>query len=147
MDNTATLFNSFRTAFIEEHEGTHEGTMMGSPGIQYNKKNFVFYYRNAVCFRLGRDFEPESEGIHDYSLLNPFKNKPPLKDWFIIGSEYQEKWELLAAVALQHIKWVLLKSCPFVESILHTVIEGGRDELQIVPIEHVVCDNGVRLKN
>lgn len=103
MEKTEQLFNDLRQEIISNHEGTHEGTMMGSPGIQYNKKNFTFYYRQAVAFRAGRDFEPESEGIHEYSLLNPFKNKPPLKDWFVIGPEYSDKWPLLAEIAFQKI--------------------------------------------
>lgn len=103
MNKAERLFDEFRQEFISNHEGTHEGTMMGSPGIQYNKKNFTFYYRQAVAFRAGRDFEPESEGIHEYSLLNPFKNKPPLKDWFVIGPKYSDKWMELAEISLQKI--------------------------------------------
>lgn len=103
METAEQLFNDLRREIISHHEEVHEGTMMSSPGIQYNRKNFAFLYRGGMCFRLGRDFEPGSEGIHDYSLLNPFKNKPPLKDWFVISTEYSEKWPLLAEVALQKI--------------------------------------------
>ena len=104
MENTEALFNNLRDQLIQQHASVHEGTMMSSPGIQYQKKNFAFYYQEAVCFRLGRDFDPASEGIHDYRLLSPFKTKPPLKDWFIIGAEYQDQWPLLAEIALQQIK-------------------------------------------
>lgn len=104
MTDAEQLFNQLRQQLTSAHDDVHEGTMMSSPGIQYNKKNFTFYYRGAVAFRLGRDFEPQSEGIHDYELLNPFKNKPPLKDWFVIGPAYAAQWPLLAEVALQRIK-------------------------------------------
>lgn len=104
MEKEEKFFHQLREQIIAEHEGTHTGTMVGAPGIQFDKKNFTFYYRKAVAFRLGRDFEPESEGIHQYELLNPFKNKPPMKDWFVIGLDYREQWPLLAQIALQKIK-------------------------------------------
>ena len=104
MEKEEAFFHELREQVIAAHDGAHAGTMMGLTGIQYNKKNFTFYYRKGVAFRTGRDFEPESEGIHDYDLLNPFKNKPPLKDWFVMGVAYQDKWPLLVEIALQKIK-------------------------------------------
>ena len=98
-------FENIKQALLDENEHVNEGSMVGLPGIQYRKKNFAFLYKNgSMCFRLGRDFEPQSEGIHDYSLLNPFRNKPPMKDWFVIGIEYSEKWHELAQIALQKIR-------------------------------------------
>ena len=103
MDKSEELFEGVKRQMLSQNTGVNEGTMMSSPGIQYKGKNFAFLYRGGMCFRVGRDFEPESEGIHQYELLNPFKNKPPLKDWFVIGVEYGEKWPELAQVALQNI--------------------------------------------
>lgn len=77
-----------------------EGKMMSSRGIKSNNKVFAFYYQESMTFRLGRDFDPESEGIHHYEFLNPFKNKPAMKDWFIISHDYADKWNLLAEIAL-----------------------------------------------
>lgn len=99
-----TLFESIKQQMLEQNEAVNEGKMMSSPGIQYRKKNFAFLYKEkAMCFRLGREFEPASEGIHDYELLNPFKNKPALKDWFVIGFEYADKWPELAQIAFKKI--------------------------------------------
>ena len=81
-----------------------EGNMMRAPGITYKGKVFAFYYENAMCFKLGKSFDPESEGITNYTHLSPFKNKPAMKAWFIVGDIYKEKWELLAGLALQNIK-------------------------------------------
>lgn len=78
-----------------------EGTMMSAQGIQYKGKNFAFIYREKIAFRLVRDFDPASEGIHKFELLNPFIHKPPLKDWFVIGEEYADKWPILAQIAYQ----------------------------------------------
>lgn len=94
------IFDSIVLEMSKEHPVT-EGTMMGSRGIQYKKKNFVFIWgSDKMVFRLGREFEPESEGIHEYELLNPFKNKPPLKDWFVLRGN-QAKWLELATAAFQ----------------------------------------------
>lgn len=83
--------------------GIETGTMMSSPGLQFKGKNFMFMWEHRMVFRLGRDFDPASEGIHHYELLNPFKTKPPLKDWFVL-TEQHEKWPLLAEIAYQKMK-------------------------------------------
>lgn len=103
MANTAEI--KFKEIVLEltKIEGVEAGTMMSSPGIQYKKKNFVFLWDDKMCFRLGRDFEPSSEGIHKYELLNPFKTKPPLKDWFVL-TDQSDKWHLLAQIAYEKMK-------------------------------------------
>ena len=104
MDHSTSTFEATKKQLITTQEHVTEGTMMSSPGIQYKGKNFAFLYKNGtMCFRLGRTFDPESEGIHQYELLNPFRNKPPLKDWFVIGPDYTEQWPLLAEIALQQM--------------------------------------------
>jgi len=98
------LFNQVINTFIANHTEATEGTMMSSPGIQLKGKNFAFFYKRSLAVRLGRDFEPESEGIHKYELLNPFKTKPPLKDWFVIGFEEADKWPMLVEIALNRMR-------------------------------------------
>lgn len=83
-----------------------EGKMMSSVGIQFKGKNFAFYRDGTMVFKLGRDFDPASEGIHQYELLSPFKSKPPLKDWFVIGNTSSDKWPLLAEIAYQKMSKV-----------------------------------------
>ena len=103
MDHSIQTFEAIKANLLATKADVNAGTMMSSPGIQYKGKNFAFLYRGGMCFRVGRDFDPESEGIHHYELLNPFKNKPPLKDWFVVGTDYVEQWPLLAEIALQKI--------------------------------------------
>lgn len=105
MEKSEAAFEKVKQSLLAADKQVNEGTMMGLPGIQYKGKNFAFLYKNGnMCFRLGKDFEPTSEGIHEFSLLNPFKNKPPMKDWFIIGPDYANKWTDLAGIALQHFR-------------------------------------------
>lgn len=94
------LFNKLRDTMTASYTEVMKGTMMSSPGIQLKGKNFAFLYNQSLAVRLGRDFEPESEGIHKYILLNPFKTKPPLKDWFVIGFEEADKWLPLIKIAM-----------------------------------------------
>lgn len=98
------LFNKISSQLSNSHKDITLGKMMSSSGIQYKGKNFAFLYNKSMVFRLGRTFDIESEGIHKYELLNPFKNKPPLKDWFVVSYEYADKWLLLAKAALEKIK-------------------------------------------
>jgi len=78
--------------------------MMSSPGLKYKDKVFAFYYNNAMVFKLGKEYDPASDGITDYSVLNPFKNKPPLAGWFIIPIEFKMKWFSLSTKALACLK-------------------------------------------
>lgn len=57
-----------------------------------------------MVFKLGAEFDPKSQGIENFSYLNPFKNKPPMKAWFEIPFTESNKWEKLATLALDKIK-------------------------------------------
>ena len=88
---------------LDKHQGVALGKMMSSPGIQYNGKNFAFYHREEMIFRLGRDWKPEKLGIKNWSNLSPFKNKPPMYDWFCITFDDADLWPQLATMALSRM--------------------------------------------
>ena len=77
---------------------------MSSPGLKYKDKVFTFYYKDLMCFRLGRDFDPKTEEIAEWGYLSPFKAKPPMYDWVEIGENYAAKWSGLAEMALEKMK-------------------------------------------
>ncbi|MDP6908948.1 MAG: hypothetical protein QF371_05545, partial [Flavobacteriales bacterium] len=58
-------FRSIATS-LDKHQGVTLGKMMSSPGIQFNGKNFAFFHREEMVFRLGRDWKPEDAGINDW---------------------------------------------------------------------------------
>ncbi len=97
-------FRAITERLTHEHNDITLGKMMSSPAIQYQGKVFAFFYNQKMVFKLGRDFQPESLGIHEYSLLAPFKTKPPMVDWFEIPSTEQQRWEELARYALQQLR-------------------------------------------
>ncbi|MDN5203836.1 hypothetical protein QQ008_20765 [Fulvivirgaceae bacterium BMA10] len=104
MSKAKARFEQIGERMISQFENVQWGKMMSSPAIVYNKKVFAFYYDDGMTFRLGADFDLEGNGIHDYQLLNPFKNKGPLKGWFVIHDTQMDQWESLAKSAYELIK-------------------------------------------
>jgi hypothetical protein len=96
-------FRSIAESLANGHSDVTWGKMMSSPGIRYKEKFFAFYYDKTIVFRFGREFKLEEIGITNYSLLSPFKSKPPLVDWFRITVADQERWGELAEIALQRM--------------------------------------------
>jgi hypothetical protein len=104
MEKEELLYQTIGDKLIKKHNGIVHGKMMSSPGLKYKNKVFAFYHKQEMTFRLGKGFDITSLGIEKYSLLSPFKNKPPLAAWFNISCEYQNRWEELAVLALNKIK-------------------------------------------
>jgi len=104
MDTSEKLFNSIGEKLSKENDNVSIGKMMSSPGIKYKDKVFAFYYKEQMVFRLGRDYDLPSIGINNYSLLSPFKTKPPLADWFEIPSDHENRWEELAGTAMKKME-------------------------------------------
>jgi len=88
---------------LSTHEGVALGKMMSAPGIQFNGKNFAFFYKDEMVFRLGREWKPENTGIKNWTNLSPFKKKPPMYDWFCITYEDADLWPQLATMALSRM--------------------------------------------
>ncbi len=93
-------FKQITERLASQNADVHPGKMMSSPGLKLNDKVFAFYHEEAMCFRLGKDFEPEKFGLTTASFLSPFKTKPPLKAWYFIEKEEIGFWEELADMAL-----------------------------------------------
>lgn len=104
MEQEEVFYEKIVQHILETYEGTYEGKMMSAPGVKYNDKVFVFYYKKDMVFRLGDEFSPLAHNIKNPRLLNPFKNKPPLKGWFIIGYDQKDRWEELSDLAYEFVK-------------------------------------------
>lgn len=87
-----------------EKDGVESGKMMSAPGLMYKSKVFAFFYKDKMVFKLGKDYDIESHDIKDFTYLNPFKNKGPMKAWFEIEEKYNDKWMELSEVALIKMK-------------------------------------------
>ena len=107
MEKEEILFTQIVESLSAKYEHVEAGKMMSSPGIKFRNKVFAFYYQDQMCFKLGKGFDIESLGIHDYSFLSPFKNKPPMKGWFNVPFAYQDQWKSLAEIALEKMQMEL----------------------------------------
>lgn len=104
MSSTALLFDQIVDDLLAKDDGIVVGKMMSSPGLKYNNKVFAFYHQQTMGFRLGKAFDPDAFGSKTARFLSPFKNKPPMKAWFIVDAEEKELWHSLAYEALKFTK-------------------------------------------
>jgi hypothetical protein len=111
MDKEEKLFEKIAAKLTVERRDVAPGKMMSSPGIRYKNKVFAFYHQRdkEMLFRLGKAFEPEKFKIKKFSLLNPFKNKPPMAGWFQLPFTENRKWKKLARHALEVMAEELVK--------------------------------------
>jgi len=102
-DTPDAVFEQVADTLSGGRTGVDRGKMMSAPGIRYDGKVFAFLWRDAMVFRLGRQYDPAADGLAGIENLNPFKNKPPMKDWFVIPADHQVRWPDLADAALAHM--------------------------------------------
>ena len=98
------IFNTIANKFESRYKHVARGPMMSAPGIRYKTKNFAFFHKNEMTFKLGKKFNTKANGIKNVRHLSPFKTKPPLKAWYIISSDQKEIWEELTQVAFEYIQ-------------------------------------------
>ncbi len=103
MTEAEALYEYIRDKLCQE-EGVVIGKMMSSPAVKYKGKVFTFFHNEKMTFKLGKNFEPEEEGLQGCTYLNPFKNKPPMRAWIIVPYEEKDRWEDLAHLALNKIR-------------------------------------------
>ena len=69
---------------------------MSAPAIKYKNKVFAFFHQSEMGFKLGKGYDLSPFDIQQFSYLSPFKHKPPMKAWYMIGEQDSDKWETLA---------------------------------------------------
>lgn len=106
LDRTAAykLFQTIAEELVQNHKYVEQGPMMSAPGIRYKNKNFAFFYKEEMTFKLGKNFNAKANGIKKVRHLSPFKTKPPMKSWYIISSNQKDLWPLLSGLALDYIQ-------------------------------------------
>ena len=104
MTEAEIAFNSIADTLCQKPDTTL-GKMMSSPGIQKKGKVFAFFWKDKMVFKLGKDFDISDKfGIMDFEYLNPFKNKPPMKGWYVVNENHIRHWKALADVASDQMK-------------------------------------------
>jgi hypothetical protein len=97
-------FEAIRDRLCTSEKEVEPGPMMSAPGIRYRNKVFAFFYNESMCFRLGKAYDPDAEGLDEWEPLNPFKKKPPLAGWFVVPHTQARRWNELADQALERLR-------------------------------------------
>lgn len=94
---------ALKAQLLAEHHDIEEGRMMSSEALTHNGKVFAFFATlkgaGGLGLRVGRDFDMTQ--YEDCHPLAPFKTKPPLKDWIILGGGALDSWRTTARAALE----------------------------------------------
>lgn len=82
------------------HPDVCPGKMMSADALTFGGKVFAFYStkggRVGLGCRIGREADPSRFELKDWQHLAPFKSKPPMKDWIVIGTADVAKWGAVA---------------------------------------------------
>lgn len=98
------MLESLLLILKEKEPEVEMGKMMSCDGLTYKGKVFCFEYKEKMIFKLSKGYDIEKHGITEYTFLNPFKNKGPMKAWFELTVDYEMHFEALAVIALEVMK-------------------------------------------
>ena len=100
--DSPTVYEGLFDHMIASYDDVDPGLMMREPALKCNGSVFLFYYeaKSAMCFKLGKHYPIESHGIDEWSHLSPFRKKPPMAAWYIVGEQFGDKWGTLSETAL-----------------------------------------------
>ena len=100
-----THWKALRDEMLSRHGDIATGKMMSSEALTFGGKVFAFYSAKGagvgLGVRLGRDYPFERLPLTTWSHLAPFKTKPPMRDWILVGADDVERWRDLAEEALR----------------------------------------------
>jgi hypothetical protein len=104
----ATAWRELAESLVTREEGVDHGKMMSSDAVTYGGKVFAFYTTRGrfegLGVRLGRDHDIAGLKLSSWEYLAPFKSKPPMKDWILVGPVERKRWPELARLALKTMK-------------------------------------------
>ena len=103
-----TVWRALAETLVAKEAGVRRGKMMSSDAITFGGKVFAFYTSKGrfkgLGVRLGRDYHVEDLKLADWEYLAPFKSKPPMIDWILVGDRHSDRWAELARLALKQMK-------------------------------------------
>ena len=105
-DNDSDLVRWQRLAddLVANQAGVERGRMMSSDAVTFGGKVFAFYTTKGrfagLGVRLGREVDVFSLKLAEWEYLAPFKTKPPMMDWILIGSGDRDRWPEMAGLGL-----------------------------------------------
>jgi len=99
------LWRSLAEMLVATESDVAHGKMMSSEAVTFGGRVFAFYTTKGrfegLGLRLGRDYDVAGLKLGAWQYLSPFKSKPPMKDWILVGPADRERWPELTALALK----------------------------------------------
>jgi len=103
-DSDLAAWRKLADGLIADEAGVERGRMMSSDAVKFNGKVFAFYTASGrfagLGVRLGKDVDVFSLQLKEWEYLAPFKSKPPMMDWILIGAKDRARWGEMARLAL-----------------------------------------------
>lgn len=87
-----------------DKQGVTAGKMMTAPALKYDNKVYAFFWEDEMTFKLGKDYDIQAHGVNEIRFLSPFKQKPPMTAWYIVGNDQMALWQELLDRALSLAK-------------------------------------------
>jgi len=107
-DKTKQAWERLKLRLLADHSDIEIGKMMSAEALTHRGKVFVFHStkggRAGLGARIGRAINPETFGLSDWQYLAPFKTKPPMKDWIVVGNSDQAIWHKVAEFGLGQMR-------------------------------------------
>ena len=99
-NDTLESWVSLRDRMLVTHPDVSRGKMMSADALTFSGKVFAFYStkggRVGLGCRIGREADPSQFALTDWQHLDPFKSKPPMRDWIVIGKGSVAQWGTVA---------------------------------------------------
>jgi hypothetical protein len=103
-DSDLAAWRKLADRLIAGEAAVERGRMMSSDAVTFNGKVFAFYTASGrfagLDVRPGKDVDVFSLQLKDWEYLAPFKSKPPMMDWILIGAKDRARWSEMAHLAL-----------------------------------------------
>lgn len=103
-----THWETLRDSMLAEEPDVALGRMMSAEALTYRDKVFAFYStkggRAGLGCRVGRETNPANFDLSDWQHLAPFRTKPPMKDWIVIGADDVGRWTAMATFCLDQAR-------------------------------------------
>lgn len=105
---TQQVWERLKLQLLASHSGIELGKMMAADALTVFGKVFAFHStkggRPGLGCRIGRDADPGAFGVKDWQYLAPFKTKPPMRDWIVVGISDHEKWPEIAEFCFRKLE-------------------------------------------
>lgn len=85
-------------------EGVEPGRMMSRSALLFDGSVFAFLSGDGMVFKLGADYDPIAAGLDEFSIPQPVRSRPPMKNWLRVERSHQDRWLELARLSLEKMR-------------------------------------------